>query len=121
MFNLANARVPYAAFPKAAYMHSGIRLLPASLSMETWAVGAQLVETWDYGCWAYDQYVWNRMYWMQDGKRFEDAASYCDPRYCWCTPVQYDNLGVPRSDAYIIHYHETRGMQMCLRQMRRDA
>lgn len=121
MFNMANARVPYGAFAKASYLHSGVRYLPAAIPMSIWAVGAQLVSRWDCGEWAYDQYVWNTMFWAQDGVDPGEAESYVDPRYCWCAQPQYDNLGVPRSEAYIVHYHETRGLETCLRRMKHDA
>jgi len=121
MFNMACARVPYGAFPEEAYLHSGVRYFPASMDPAAWTVADELVGRWDFGEWAYDQYVWNAMYWAQPGKRLEDARAYVDPRYCWCAQPQYDNLGVPRSEAYIVHYHGTRGLEMCLRRMRRDA
>jgi len=117
MFNMANARVPYNAFPYHLYLHSAIRYVPAEF--DYWEIVETLgIDEYDDAVWAYDQYVWNKMFWAQPGVELERAREYVDPRYCWVPMREYDNLGIPKSEAYIIHFCETRGVQACLARMR---
>jgi hypothetical protein len=119
MFNMANAKVPYGAFPRAQYLHSAVRYIPKEFSL--WDTGQELVDRWDYDMWAYDQYVWNAMFWAQEGVEPERAEEYADPRYCYVPLPEYDNLGVPKSEARIVHFGETRGVKNCLEKMKRHA
>jgi len=115
MFNLANARVPYNAFPREQYVHSGVRYVPAWFPL--WEPARVLRASWDFDVWAYDQFVWNLLYRSQ-GVDMVRVKEHLDPRYCWCTPREYDNLDVPEDDAYIVHFHETRNVRACLERMR---
>ena len=121
LFNMANATVPYELMPETCYLHGGVRYFPATMDGTCWEMGDIAVELWDHSCWAYDQLVWNLMFWSQESYERDKAQHYVDPRYCWCDAKQYDNLGVPREKAYIVHYHQSRGPQMCLKRMRQDV
>lgn len=116
MFNMANARVPYEEFERDEYLHCGVRYVPWNFAH--WGYMTSLALDWDYDVWAYDQYVWNKLFWAQRGVFQSRVNEYVDPRYCWCVPDQYDNLGVPEEEAFIVHFHETRGVKTCLEKMR---
>ena len=121
MFNLACCKVLDRAYSRRSYLHSGVKLFPQSMDPKIWDVGQRIFDAYDRNTWAYDQLVWNRMFWAQDGLELKRAREYVDPRYCWVPLREFNNLGVSRSKAYIVHYGETRGMKMCLKRMRRDA
>lgn len=121
MFNMANALVPQNAYPRSTYLHSGVKLFPQTMDPALWDVGQAMFDAYDCKTWAYDQLIWNRMFWAQPSKLQQNARSYADPRYCWCVPHQYDNLDVKREHAYIVHYCATRGLEKCLQRMSRDA
>lgn len=122
LFNFADCKVPapFPVIPRHAYLHSGVKFLPQTMPDYRWSICDTYVAKWRDE-WAYDQFVWNVMFWVGPKHQYKYAAEYVDPRYCWCTPRKFDNLRVPREKAYIIHYHGTRGPQKCLLKMRRDA
>jgi len=121
MFNMACAKVPYGAFPPSAYLHSAVRLLPQTMDPNLWEIGQALIDEYDREMWAYDQYVWNKMFWAQAGISYDLARTYVNPLYCYVPLPQYDNFGLRKEDAYVVHYGNTRGTQRCLERMRRDA
>jgi len=117
LFNEGNCWVPYGAFPREQYRHAGVRYLPASMAEDLWDVAALLIERWADDIWAYDQYVWNAMYWAQAGLVPGWTPEPLDPRYCYVPLPDYGNLLLSQGDAYIMHYGETRGLAACLRKM----
>lgn len=121
MFNMACASVPYDTFPKDAYIHSAVRLLPQTMNSGLWKLGQALMDVYDREMWAYDQYVWNSMFWAQPGLSFDCAKTYVNPLYCYVPLPQYDNFGLAKKDAYIIHYCNSRGTRRCLERMREDT
>lgn len=121
LFNLANAKVPYEAIPRESYLHSGVVYLPEEMDPTCWEIGAAAVDQWDDEQWAYDQLVWNLMFWHQVGYKYAKAKDYLDARYCYAPLSDFKNLGISSEQAYIMHFCETRGLLHVRSKMEKKA
>jgi len=94
------------------YFNADVRYYPAEMSQDTWDIGLQMAENWDFNCWGTEQVILNEMMWKQPGVTLENML---DPKLSyqgfhlfldnWDQTNHAANLwnGMNAQDAHIIH------------------
>lgn len=108
-----------------SYLHffnAGVRYFPATMSEETWQIGLDMIQDWDYNDYNTEQIVLNEMMWSQ-GITLEDVLrpdiayqAQWLPRVC--LEVQDTWNGCSLLNSKIIHVHGSRDSAVKLNLMK---
>lgn len=113
LFNVAGCDAPLEL--ESLCLNSAVRYFPATMDKSVWEVGTEYAKQWEEyaGVWAYDQYVYNQVFYAQDVGNAED---FLRPWLNFNAPVRgrIDNRGTSIRDAHIIHFHSSRGARETL-------
>jgi hypothetical protein len=125
MFGLTNQNAPSRRdIAKGRYMNAGVMYLPQSMNPLLWELGDALAADWDDKLWSHLQYVFNRMFWAQDGI---GEREWWQPEFNYQCPCsnRHDgddsNGGLPFWDARVLHFHSSRAPERALDAMRKVA
>jgi len=112
LFSPAGCDVPtdFPDYDIPVYRNSGVKYFPANLPSTVWGAAWPLLRHWLCE-WAYDQYIYNVMFYCQS------SPPPLDSKYCYNVPLGPEINGIPQEEASILHFHSSRGARGALEQM----